>query len=156
MAERPRIGDVIEIPTPVGLGYAQYTHKHTTRPKFGDLIRVLPGLYDSRPVSFAELVGQEERFYTFFVIDLAVEKKAVSIVGHEDVPARCRAFPLFRCGTKNPATGRVDVWWLWDGTRSWREGTLKPEQYNLPLRSILPHKMLVKRIAEGWSPADVR
>ena len=44
--KRPRIGDVVEISTPRGLAYAQFTHKHDAPPKFGALIRVAPGYYD--------------------------------------------------------------------------------------------------------------
>jgi ribosomal protein L34E len=63
---RPRIGDVIEIETPKGLAYAQYTYKHDTPPRYGALLRVLPGLYEARPSDFSDLVQQDERFYVFF------------------------------------------------------------------------------------------
>ena len=35
--KRPRIGDVVEIVTPKGLAYAQYTHNHKGRPHWGHL-----------------------------------------------------------------------------------------------------------------------
>ena len=42
----PRTGDVVEITTPNGLAYAQLTHDH---PEHGAVLRILPGLYESRP-----------------------------------------------------------------------------------------------------------
>ena len=46
---RPKIGDVIEIPTPKGLGYAQYVLRYTEPPRYGALVCVLPGLHKKRP-----------------------------------------------------------------------------------------------------------
>lgn len=149
--KRPRIGDVIEIPTPKGLAYAQYTHKH---PRYGALIRVLPGLYKSRPAEYSALVQQVERFFVFFPVGAAVARGIVSLIAHGIVPERCQPFPLFRDGVKDPATGRVETWWLWDGEREWRVGELTPEQRNLPIRSIWNDTLLIERIMEGWSPAD--
>lgn len=65
---RPKIGDVIEIPTPRGLAYAQYTHKH---PMYGALLRVLRGIYTKRPADFSEVVKQEEHFKAFFPLKAA-------------------------------------------------------------------------------------
>lgn len=152
--KRPQIGDIVEIKTPKGLAYAQYTHKHDEPPKYGALIRVLPGLYKSRPSEFSELVQQTERFFVFFPLGAAVARGIVTIVAHEEVPKRCRPFPLFRDGVKNPATGRVETWWLWDGEREWKVGDLKPEQYNLPIRAVWNDTLLIQRIVEGWSPVD--
>ena len=49
---RPKIGDVIEIATPKGFAYAQFTHDH---PMGGEVLRILPGLYASRPNDLASL-----------------------------------------------------------------------------------------------------
>ena len=62
---RPRLGDVIEIETPKGLAYAQYTHEHRDPPRYGSLLRILPGIYSQRPSDFAALVAEEERFSVF-------------------------------------------------------------------------------------------
>jgi hypothetical protein len=56
---RPQIGDVIEIPTPRELAYAQYTQEHREPPRHGSLLRVLPGLYGRRPDDLRTLVEQE-------------------------------------------------------------------------------------------------
>jgi len=59
----PRIGDVIEIPTAKGLAYAQFTHK---MPVYGRLIRVVEGIWRTRPHAFEEVVIAPTRFFTFF------------------------------------------------------------------------------------------
>ncbi len=90
----------------------------------------------------------------FFPLGAAVHQGMFAIVGHEDIPERCRPFPLFKDGIEDTKTGRVSVWWLWDGEREWRVGELTPDQYNLPIRATLNDTMLIQRIVEGWSPAD--
>ena len=55
--KRPRIGDVFEIETPKGLAYAQFTYNYKEPPVYGVLIRVLPGLYESRPLLIERIVS---------------------------------------------------------------------------------------------------
>jgi hypothetical protein len=85
---RPRIGDVVEIRTPRGFAYAQYTHEHREPPRHGSLLRVLPGLYERQPQDLASLVEQEERFSVFFPLGAALARRIFRIVGNADVPAR--------------------------------------------------------------------
>lgn len=150
--KRPQIGDIIEIPTPKGLAYAQYSHED---PLMGSLLRVLPGLNAVRPAGFSDLVRMPERFVVFFPLKAAVARGTVQVVSQEQIPERCRPFPLFRGGNRNRATGRIEEWWLWDGQREWRVGKLAPEHRNLPLREIWNDTLLIERIAEGWSPSDI-
>lgn len=142
--KRLKLGDVIEIPTEKGLAFAQYTHHH---PQFGWLIRVLPGFYRERPPSLAQVVEQPARFSIFFPLAAAVNQRLFAIVGNEPIPEKDQRFPIFRDvmpGTK--------VWWLWDGTRSWRVGDLTEEQRKMPLRWIVNHKVLLDMIESGWTP----
>jgi len=145
---RPQIGDVIEIPTPSGLAYFQFTHKHQM---YGALIRILPGLFKVRPTDFSEVVRHKEKFVTFFPLGAACNRKIVHIVANEDVPAWALPFPLFRSGTRG-ADGTVKVWWLWDGNREWKIGSLKTEQQSLPIRGVWNDTLLIERIVSGWKP----
>ncbi len=149
--KRPRVGDVVEIETPRGLAYAQYTHKH---PTWGPLIRVLSGLHPKRPADFADSVEAEERFSVFFPLGAAAARGIVTIVANEPVPERKRPFPLFRGGNESPTTGRVETWWLWDGEREWRIGKLRPEHRDLPIWQAWNDTMLIQRIVEDWRPRD--
>ena len=152
MAKRVRIGDIIEIPTARGLAYAQYTHEHTRPPRYGSLLRILDGFHESRPREFEPLVNRPERFLVFFPLKVAVNKGIFSVVANEKVPAAAQRFPLFRCGQANPQTGKVDVWWFWDGEKEWRAGRITDEQRKMPLREVWNDTLLIERIESGWSP----
>ena len=152
--KRPRIGDVVEIVTPKGLAYAQYTHNHKGRPHWGHLIRVLPGLFESRPATFSKLVQEKERFFIFFPLGVAVHRGIMEIVAREDIPARCVSFPLFRVTGLPDREGRVHQWGLWDGTKEWHIGSLAPEHVDLSLLRIVNDTRLVQMIVSGWKPSD--
>ena len=145
-------GDIVEIPTKKGLAYAIYTHRHKTPPKFGALIRIFDLLYDKRPSDIQGIVCIAVRFATFFPLEAAVRKRIVEVVGHVDVPEHVRDFPVFRGGTVDPKTGKVAVWWLWDGDKSRRVGQLTEEQRKLPIRGVWNDTFLKERIEEGWRP----
>jgi hypothetical protein len=70
-------------------------------------------------------------------------------VANVSVPHSLREFPIFRCGLENPATGKVDEPWLWDGEREWRAGTLTDEQKKFPIRQIVNDTMLITMIEKG-------
>jgi hypothetical protein len=101
--KRPRFGDVIEIATPKGLAYAHYTHKHDRPPKFGALIRVLPGFHKIRPSTFASLVRTAPQFMTFFPLGAACNRGLVQIVANEPIPEHAAGFPTFRSGSRDKA-----------------------------------------------------
>ena len=50
---RVRIGDIIEIPTRIGLFYAQYTHDD---PDYGELIQVTRHSYKRRPRKLEQIL----------------------------------------------------------------------------------------------------
>lgn len=143
---RPKIGDVVEISTPSGCAYAQFTHKHPTH---GALIRILPGLFQQRPADFSSLVQQGEQFITFFPLGAACNRQIVRVVAEESIPPKAQKFPLFRNGVRAP-DGLVHTWWLWDGEREWKIGALNPEQRHLPIRGVWSDTLLVERILSGW------
>ena len=88
--KRPRIGDVIEIETPGGLAYVQYTYNDKEPPVWGALIRVLPGLFQSRPHDFSDLVREHARFFVFFPLGAACHRGLVKVVAHEEIPEDAR------------------------------------------------------------------
>ena len=145
---RPRLGDIIEIATPKGLAYAQYTHKHEVRPRYGALIRVAPGLFAKRPADFSWVAQVEPQFITFYPVGAACSRGMVTIVANEPLSPAAQGFPLFRSSIRAPE-GR-GPWWLWDGSKEWRIGELKHGMERLPLRGVWNHAYLVARIAEEW------
>jgi len=109
---RPRIGDVIEVETPNGLAYAHYTHKHDEPPKWGALIRVLPGIFAQRPADFAALVSEPPVFTTFFPLGAACHREITRVVANEVVPPHSRAFPIFRNRTRDRSGRPAGPWFL--------------------------------------------
>ncbi len=146
---RPKVGDVIEIPTSAGLAYAQYTHMHDQPPRYGALIRVIEGLYAYRPSKFSELVKLQQQFVTFFPLGVACNRKLVTIVANEEVPSRAQAFPTFRPSAVGKG-GQRGPWWLWDGAKEWKVGNLTKEMERYPIRGIWNDTLLVSRIENGW------
>jgi hypothetical protein len=146
---RLKIGDIVEIKTGKGLVYAQYTHKH---PRYGALLRILRKFYGVRPSDFTELARIRPAFMCFFPLGAAVNRGIVSIVGNVVVPTEAKAFPTFRNGVIDPSTGRVKVWWLWDGEKEWRVGELTAEQRRLPILGVWNDTLLIERIESGWTP----
>jgi hypothetical protein len=126
--KRPAIGDIIEIRTPKGLAFAQFSHND---PDYGSLIRILPGVFDRRPNAFADLVRSEERFHIFFPLRVAVSRGIVEIVGTEPVPERDQRMPLMRVAGARDRSGKVLNWWLRDGEREWPVESLTADQQRL-------------------------
>jgi hypothetical protein len=148
---KPNLGDIVQIRTSKGYAYAQLTHKHHM---FGYLLRILPGFFAEPVTDFAPLVMEPELYHAFVFKDDLFQPPVAMIVGNAPVPERSRALPLFRNGIRNPATGRVDDWWLWDGRKEWRIGELREDQRTLSLLEILNSDILRKRIENGSMPAN--
>ncbi len=151
MAKKIRIGDVVEIPTARGLAYAQFSHQNG---EYGALLRVLPGFHECRPGDFVDLVLASEAFVTFFPLQAALNRGIFVLVANHPVPEAALEFPLFRAGSVDPASGKVKIWWLWDGHKEWKVGELTPQQQILPVRGIWNDTLLVERIESGWRPIN--
>jgi hypothetical protein len=149
MGRRVRVGDVLEIETPKGFAYAQFTHKHD---QFGALIRVLPGVYGSRPASLEEIVNGPSAFVVFYPVGAAVSRQVARVVDNMPIPEHAREFPLFRCGTPDLTTKKVKTWWFWDGIESWPVGELTADQRKMPVRMLVNHTALVELITSAWAP----
>jgi hypothetical protein len=149
---RPKIGDVVEIPTPEGLAYAQFTHKHDAPPRMGALIRVLPGLFRERPADFRELAELQERFFVFFPLGAACNRRIVTIVANEAIPASAIRFPRLRAAGFIDRSGKVHDWWVFDGVKEERVGALTAEIARLSPCEVWNDTLLIERIASGWSP----
>ncbi len=83
-----------------------------------------------------------------------MDKKIFVIIGNFPIPEFAKKFPLFRTGVIDPATGKVKVWWLWDGEKEWRVNDITLEQRKLPLRGIWNNTLLIERIEQGWLPSN--
>lgn len=154
MAARAKIGDIIEIQTTKGLAYAQVTHIHKEPPRYGHLLRVLEGFYQSRPVDLHWLASQPVQFQIFFPASSAVNQKIVAIAGTVTVPAPWNDFPVFRVmGLIDPVTKKAKRWGLWTGETKVRlERALTEEEKKLPILEVVNDTMLIELITDGWRP----
>jgi len=150
--KRPKIGDIIEIPTRHGFAYAQFTHKHRM---YGALLRVYNTIYQTKQsldVIQSAVNSREPDFSTFFPLGAAVNRSIVSVVGNAPIPEKQKPFPLFRDGVVDQKTRKVETWWLWDGENEWPIGELASEQKRIPIRGVWNDTLLVERIETGWTP----
>jgi hypothetical protein len=83
---------------------------------------------------------------------VSLDAAEVRVVGRVAVPSELEPFPIFRSGMVDPPTRKVAVWWLWDGTKEWRIGSLEPAQRALPIRGVWNDTALRQRIESGWTP----
>ncbi len=146
---KPTIGDIIEIKTRKGFAYAVFTHY---KPKYGAVIRVFDRIFPSRPSDIQGIAHSPVQFITLFPLSAAVSQGIFEIIGNIELPDSLASFPIFRTGIRNPSTGHVESWSLWDGDRSIKVGKLKTDQYRLPLRGIWNDTILIERIDAGWRP----
>lgn len=144
------IGGVIEIPTPRGFAYAQYTHQHPTH---GGLIRVFDALSDSRPSDVELVAAGAVRFSTFFPVIASVRRGLFHVIGHAQISPMNQKLPVFRNGVIDPKTKKVSVWWFWDGVREWKVGEITSEQRMMPILGVWNDTLLIERIVAGWTPS---
>lgn len=148
--KKAKFGDIIGIKTPKGFAYLQYTHKD---PEYGDLLRVLPGVFDGEPDSLESLSNLKELYFVFFPLSFALSKELVSVVGYAAIPEWAVEKPFLRRAGGRAPTGKVLNWWLNDGRREWKVDKLSEEQKNWSLAAIWNDTLLIQRICEGWMPS---
>jgi len=153
-----RIGDIFEIKTPAGLAYLQYTHDGGSG---GALVRVLPGLFHSRPADFAELARQKELYFVFYTLKYALRDNQTEIVSHQHVPAWAQPYPEMRWPGARDQNGKVIAWKIIKASdplslethrRTPLVNSLTAEQEKLSIHHIWPHPIMVKELARGWTP----
>ena len=146
------IGDVLEVPTPRGLAYAQYTHYQKP---LGTLIRVLPGFHQARLADFVRLAKEKELYFVFCPIKTLVGQGLLQVASNECVPNSAVRFPpMRRRGFVRPVSkgGGVSHWTIVEGEKEYRVEKLTAAQARLSIASCWNLGMLVERLTEGWLP----
>jgi hypothetical protein len=156
---KAKIGDIFEIKTPIGLAYVQYTHDGED---MGELVRVLPGVYSSRPSDFATVAKQKEMYFIFYTLEYALRAKQVEIVSKQPVPEWARQVPIMRkAGGMTDREGRTLNWTIGpalklstieDLKQALHVRGLTPEQEKLSIALLRSHPSMVEKIAKGWTP----
>jgi len=155
--KKAKLGDIFEIATPAGLAYVQFTH---LRESMGHLVRVLPGLFETRPQDIAELATQKELYFVFYPVSYALRDGLVHFVSNQPIPEWAKPSPLMRWRGLEDNTGKS----CWKILRASDELTLDfhrrtpaireltPDQKKLSIHWLLGHESMVSHIARGWIP----
>jgi len=149
MQKHITLHDILQIETSRGYAYGQFSFEH---PRYGQLVRVFKGIYDTPLKDFTELVEKDEQFVAFLPLKTAVNQGLIKVVGNILTPTIKSTFPTFRTGLLNPSTNRVESWSLWNGKRIWKVGVLTNKQRKYPILGIWSHPILLERIESGWTP----
>ncbi len=141
-------GDILEVKTPSGLGYVQYIGRHA---KYGEVVRVLVGLYANRPAELANLAARGA-YFTAYPVSAGLSRKVVTIAGNEPLsPSQTLPRRWRRAGARD-RNGKVKAWLIIDGDHEELRRELTPAQRLLPIAAVWSHEFLVNRLANGWQP----
>jgi hypothetical protein len=143
MGARPRLGDIVELSTPKGLAYCQFVAKD---PFMGPLLRVLRGLFETRPPDVALLAKEPELYCVHLPLGPSVSRGLVSVVGHAEVvngeipPMRRKVGPR--------------TWAIRQGGHDRMTHELTPAERLLSEGSVWNAALLSERLVRGWKPED--
>jgi len=114
-----QLGDVFEIPAPSGKEIFQYVHQHKT---IGELIRILPGLYETTPENIDPIVNQKELYFVHFPLKAAYRRGIVDCLGNFDIPQSVSIPAHFR--DKHVVRGDFICWHIVDYA-TWKRTSVK-------------------------------
>lgn len=133
----------------MGSAFLLYTHHNRL---YGALLRAFAGFHHSQPTTFDALASGEPAFSFFFPLAGALKRGLVRVAGRVSVPQHLASFPLFRmAGDRDPQSGAVRDWWLWDGVTERRlDGTLPLECRRPPMAATWSPELLVWRLEQQY------
>ncbi|MFJ5763132.1 hypothetical protein ACIQAA_29255 [Neobacillus sp. NPDC093182] len=143
-----KIGDVFDIVTPNGIGLFQYVHKDET---MGQLIRILPSLYEEGYILENELVEKKEMYLVHFPLGTALKQRIVNRKGNFNPPLDFVLPKKFR--SKHTIKGEFINWHIID-YETWKREQVQEqsdEQKQLSPWGTWNDTLLKERLAEGWT-----
>ena len=151
MAKTPKPGDIFQLKTPKGFAYIQYTHRDD---EYGQLIRVLPGLFDVELSSFDKLSQKQALYFVFFPLSAAVSRGILTRMTNEPIPESAQSLPIMKRPGTRDSDGKVLSWWIKDGKSEKKVEKLNDKQRRYSLAVIWNDTLLVDRICSGWLPEN--
>lgn len=140
----PIPGDVFEIKHQARFAYVQFVGENT---RYGEIIRVVPKLLDSRANDFESLFAMA--YFTFYPIILACKLKMVEKVGALPPPPAPSSWRR-----RGAIIGmEIKTWFIEENGKDRIVRELSPEEASLPMASIWNHEYLLEKISEGWTPS---
>lgn len=146
---RIKVGDVFEVDTPRGKAYIQYVSHNEM---IGELIRVLPGVYDKIPDNIKEIVTGKEEYFVHFPVKAAKKQKIVELISNFDLPKGLEIPKKFRTEIMNN-DGNLVGWHIVD-YETWQRETiseLTEEQKKLSPWGTWNDALLIERISQEWT-----
>jgi hypothetical protein len=143
-----QIGDVFEINTPNGNAYVQYVHQHKT---IGELIRILPGLYQDNPYTLDELVKVRELYFVHFPLKAAHKQQIVKKIGNFNIPDSVSIPTYFR--TDHIVKGEFLSWHIVDYS-TWKIKAVKElteEEIKLSPWDTWNDTLLIEKLGQQWT-----
>lgn len=148
-ARRIRLGDVVEIPTARGRVYGQLSHTHGMA---GEVLRILPGYFETRPADLESLVAGPTRYFVFVAIDVAVRR--LHVFHHVQllaVPDHAKRFPPIIIVPFDGIDGPL-LWKLWDGESEWLSPTPVHGGRKLSQPSSHSPRLVIAELEAGLEP----
>ena len=145
-----RLGNVYELKTGRGLAYLQHTYEH---PEYGSLIRVLPGLHESRPRDLSEVTKAKELYFVFFPVKAAARMRIVERVETCGIPQGSEKPAVMRRPGARAQDGRVKTWFINNGKSETLVTHLNEDQRDLSIMAIWNDTLLISRIESEWQPS---
>lgn len=146
---RLKVGDVFEVDTPRGKAYIQYASHDEV---IGELIRVLPGVYDKRPENLMEIVNGEEEYFIHFPLKAAKKQKLVELISNFELAKGLEIPKKFRDDITDK-DGNLIGWHIVDYD-TWQRETiseLSEEQKKLSPWGTWNDTLLIERILQEWT-----
>lgn len=147
--KRIKIGDVFEIDVTNGKAYLQYVYNNEL---IGELIRVLPGKFESQIDDLTQLVNGETEYFIHFPVKGAYKQKIIKLVGNYSLPNSLRIPNYFR-DDKRDRDGNL-IGWQIVNYETWERETvdlLTEEQKKLSPWGTWNDTFLIDRISESWT-----
>lgn len=145
---RIKVGDIFEINTTKGRGYLQYVYGH---PTIGELIRILPGLYEAAHPDFISLAASKELYFVHFPLKAAYRRSIVKLIDNFELPPDLVLPKKMR--TKHVVRGDFVAWHIVDYD-TWKIEAVKelsPEQIKLSPWGSWNDTLLIERMASEWT-----
>ncbi len=144
---RVKLGDIFEIETSKGKAYLHFVLKDKM---MGSLVRVLPGLFSSKPEKLCDLVKKQELYVIFFPLSAASKRGLVKHVGNFKVD-----FEKPKYMRDKHIIGNEFLGWHIVDTSTWENKLVKnltDDQRKMSPWGIWNDALLIERLEEEWSP----
>ncbi|MDD2533285.1 MAG: hypothetical protein PHC86_01125 [Eubacteriales bacterium] len=144
-----KVGDIFGIST--NRGHAVFQYVANTKDNC-DLIRILPGFFQSLSFDFQEIVRNQEMYFIHFPLQAALNKKLVTYIGYYELPQGFVVPKHFRVQTINPRNGE-STWYIREENKNGMQyiDVLSDEIIALSDWCVWNDTLLRERIEENWS-----